>query len=132
MSTVLIRQALETALAAMSPALATAWENAQFVPVTGTPYQKVNILFATPDDNEIGPHHVEQGFMQVTLAYPTGAGPGAAQARAELIRAAFPRATTLVAGGIRVLIDKTPAIIPPQIDGDRYLQPVKIQFKSEF
>lgn len=129
MSTVSIRKALEIALNAIAPALATAWENAEFVPVTGTPYQAVNLMFATPENPSFGGNFVrERGIFQVTLQYPIQTGVNAAMARAELIKSVFYRGATFVNSGVYVTIDKTPEIAPGSVDGDRWTLPVKIRF----
>lgn len=131
MSLVAIRAALESALLAMSPAIATAWENAPFTPVEGTPYARVYLLTATPAMLEMAQRiHREQGFLQVSLAYPLGTGPAAAATRAELIRATFYSGRTFTSGGFTVVVDGTPEIAPAQIEDDRYLLPVRIRFYS--
>ena len=130
MSLAAIRIALETALDAMSPSIQTAWENMPYQPVVGTPYQAVYMLTATPDNREIGAGYTEQGILQVNLFYPLDAGPAAALARAELIRATFPYAATFTATSGSVLITQTPEIAPARIEDDRYLVPVKIRFES--
>ena len=128
MSSVLIRAALETALAAMTPSLATAYENAPFTVPSGA-YQRCAVLFAEPAVTEMsGTHHREQGYMQVTLCYPLGAGAGAAQARAELIRSTFYRGRTFTSGSVSVIIERHPEIIPGRADDDRFIVPVKIRF----
>jgi hypothetical protein len=126
-----IRAALETALAAMSPPLATAYENAPFAPVSGTPYQAVAILFARPDNTENTAGHIELGYMQVTLRYPANAGPGAAGARAELIRTAFPRARSITSGGVTTTISDTPEIRPGYADADRWAVDVIVRFFAQ-
>lgn len=131
MSVVSIRTALETALNAMSPALSTAWENVEFDPVSGTAYQRVAVLFATPSNTENTASHVEQGFMQVTLCYPLGTGSAAAAARAELIRTTFPRRTTVTSGGINTTIHRTPEIMPAYVDKDRFCIPVRVPFFAQ-
>lgn len=128
MSVVKIRAALETALNAMSPAVSTAWENAAFVPVAGTPYQQVYILFATPDNIVYGSTHRELGYMQVRLMYPQAVGTSVVAARAELIRTTFYRGASFANGGVTTRIDKTPEIGAGSVDGDRYAIPVKIRF----
>lgn len=128
MSLVAIRSALETALAAITPAIATAWENTPYTPVTGTPYQRVYLLAAEPANPEMGRLTRDQGFMQVSLAYPLGAGPAAPTARAELIRAAFKRGATFAASGITTIIERTPEIAPGRVEEDRFVVPVRIRF----
>lgn len=130
MSSVDVRAGLEVALQAITPALATAFENVSFTPAAGVAYQRVTVLFAQPDNSEIGRSYLERGYMQVDLAYPQNAGPGPAQARAELLRTTFWRGRTVVANGQQTLIDKTPEIVPGYVDGDRYVVPVKIPFRA--
>jgi hypothetical protein len=129
-SAVLIRAALETALAAMSPSLATAYENAPYTPVVGTPYQRVTMLLAQPANDEFSAVHREEGFLQVDLNYPLNAGPAAASTRAELIRTTFPRGTSFTASGVTVNITRTPEIMPGRTEEDRFVIPVRIQFHS--
>jgi hypothetical protein len=132
MSQTLIRKALEKRLAAMSPALATAFENAAYTPVQGTPYQKANLLPATPDNIVHGAATwFERGIFQVTLCYPTGTGPAAADARAELVRAQFKRGTTMTEGAVNVLIVATPRIAPALVEGDRYCIPVSAAYQAQ-
>lgn len=132
MSAVLIRTALETALAAMSPSLATAYENTPYTPIVGTPYQRVTLLLADPFQPEIGRMTQERGFLQVSLAYPLNAGPSAAATRAELIRDTFYRGRSFTASGITVTIEKTPEISPAMIEPDRYVVPVRIRFFANY
>lgn len=128
MSLLAVRNALEAALSAMSPAMASAWENAPYTPVAGTPYQRVYLLAAEPDNPEMGGHVTERGFMQVSLCYPLDTGPGAAMARAELIRATFPRGAAFSASGVTTQIERTPEIAPAMIEDDRYVVPVRVRF----
>lgn len=130
MSALLVRAALETALAAMSPPLATAWENVPYAPVQGTPYQRATVLLAEPVNSEIGRQglHMEQGFMQVDLAYPLNAGTHDAITRAELIRTTFYRGASFTASGVTVNIERTPEIAPGRVEADRFVIPVRIRF----
>jgi hypothetical protein len=131
MSIVHVRAALEGALAAMSSPLATAWENREPPTVNNaTPYQRANLLTATPENLEMSSAWTERGFMQVTLCYPQGAGAGDAMSRAQAIRDAFPRGRTLTESGVTVLISGTPAIMPPLNEGDRYVVPVRVPFRA--
>lgn len=126
-----VRAALETALNGMSPSLATAWENANYSPVTGTPYQRVFLLAAEPDNPEMGRLTIEQGILQVSLAYPLGTGSAAAEARAELIRSTFYRGASFTASGVTTIVEKTPEIAPALIEPDRYVRPVKIRWRAQ-
>ena len=132
MSIVNIRIALETRLNAMSPSLATAWEGVPYTPVTGTPYQQINLVLAQTENPTLGDGMYRvTGFMQVLLCYPPGTGPKAAATRAELVRNQFQRGLGLSSGGIEVLIDRTPSIAPAIIDGDRYRLPVTVYFSAD-
>lgn len=133
MSQVKIRAALETALAAMTPALDTAWENVAYTPpASSTPYQSAFILFAEPDDPEAGNSlHVERGIFQINLKYPLQAGDGAARARAELIQSTFYRGRSFTYSGVTVSVERTPEAGQGTVDGDRWFVPVKIRFLSQ-
>lgn len=132
MSVVAIRAALEVALAAMSPALATAWENVPYSPVVGTPYQRVFLLKAAPDNPEMGTFTRDQGILQISLAYPLDTGPNAAEARAELIRDTFYRGATFTASGVSVTVLNTPEVAPAIVEPDRYVVPVRIRFFANY
>ncbi len=131
MSIALIQAALEQRLATLSPALATAYENATFTPVTGTPYQRITMLVNRPVDHAVTMDVTEErGIFQVSLFYPQGAGRGAAQARAELIKALFKPPLTLTNGAVKVEINKTVHIGGGMPDGDRWMVPVSIYWQS--
>jgi len=130
MSIVSISAALETALNAMSPALATAWENVPYTPVSGTPYQQVNILFADVSNPETGLLEEHTGYMQITLRYPLDVGSSVAKTRAELIKSAFKRASTFTSGSVNVSIINTPSVTTSGQQEDRWVILVKIPFKS--
>jgi len=129
MSVIKIRAALETAVAAMSPALATAWENAAFAPpVASTPYQQVFILWAEPENVEFGAGHRQRGILQITLRYPVSAGTGTVATRAELIRTTFYRGASFTYSGTTVVIDRTPEVVQGATDGDRFVVVVRVRF----
>lgn len=131
MSDLAIKAALEVRLATITPALATAQENGNYVPVIGTPYQRVNFLPAEPENPSIGASlYREQGIFQVTLLYPTNAGAVPARTRAQLIRSAFPRGMTLSSGGVTVHIDRTPTIERGTTEADRYAVVVRIRYHA--
>jgi hypothetical protein len=133
MSTVSIRAALETALAAVSPALATAWENVKLTPpVTSTAFQTATLMFAQPDNTSYGSGYRELGILQVDLNYPEQSGSSAAYTRAELLRSTFIRGATFSSGGISVVIDRTPEIMAGRNQGGRYVLPVRIRFFAQF
>lgn len=128
MSVIAIKTALEVAVAAITPSIATAWENADFQPTVGTEYQQVHVLFGEPGNIEFGPLFRQVGVMQISLFYPLKTGTLAAQTRAELIRSTFKRGNSYSNSGITVTINKTPNIKAGTRDDDRWMIPIDIEF----
>ncbi len=132
MSIVKIRAALETHLAGMAGVLTTSYENAQFLPVSGTPFQKVNLLPAPTENPSIGAElHRELGVFQVSLYYPLNAGATACATMAENIRTRFARGTTITQDSVTVMIDSTPSISSGVVDGDRWFVAVSIDYSAD-
>lgn len=133
MSQTKIRAALEAALAAMLPAITTAWENVSFTPpASTTPYQEAFTLFAEPEDPEAGHAlHIQRGIFQINLKYPLGAGDATARARAKMLIDTFYRSRSFTSGGVTVSVEKTPEAGQGTVDGDRWLIPVKIRFFAQ-
>ena len=124
-----VRIALESKLSTMTPSLSTAWENVPFTPVTGAAYQAAYLLPATPANPTMGDgYYREHGIFQISLFYPLQAGPKTAADRAELIRAAFKRGTSMTSGGITTIVERTPEIGQGRVDGDRWALVVKIRW----
>ena len=128
MSVPKIRAALETALAVMSPALATAWENTAYTPTAGTPYQRVSMTFAEPVNTEYGRGFQQGGLFIVSLCWPQGAGMAEIGARIELLRATFFRGAAFTSDGLTATVARTPLILAAILEGDRYVTPVQIPF----
>jgi hypothetical protein len=127
-----IRGALETRLATITPAIGTVWDNAA-KPTTAArdPWQRCRLITAEPLNDEISPSYIERGYLSVELNYPSLAGSGAADARAELIRTTFKRGLTLTQGGVETTIDRTPQIGPGFTDADaKWVVPVRIRFMT--
>lgn len=130
MSDASIRAALETRLAAQTPPIDTAYENATYSPSAATPYQRVELMRAQPENPTYDAFKRKLGVMQVTLMYPQATGPGAAEARADALSAWFPRGLTLTSGAVTVIIDKTAYVMAGFQDGDRWSVPVRISYYS--
>jgi hypothetical protein len=128
MSLLLIRQALEIALAAV-PGSPTAWENQNFTPGAG-PFRRAWLMPAEPINPEIGGTYIEHGLFQVSVFHPPGDGNKDAITEAENIRAAFPRRATFTQGGVSVMVEATPYIGPAIVDDNRYVLSVRIPFRS--
>lgn len=124
-----IATALEVRLAALLPAIATSWENANYEPVPGTPYQAANVLFAEPENPTFGDDFWRQrGYLQVQLRFPGNTGKAAAFQRAGLLQSWFKRGLSLEADGITTVVEKTPEVTNGTNDGDRYIVNVRIRF----
>jgi hypothetical protein len=131
MSLSLIRQAFEKRLSLLSPALSTAHENVQFTPLPGTPYQRVNLLPAAPDNSiQGGASYFERGLFQITLCYPQGVGAGAAEAQSQLLRTHFKRGSALLESGLTITVIETPKVAPARLEGDRYEIPISVAFQA--
>lgn len=121
-----IRGALQSQLiSACGWADQTAWERRPFQPTTGVPFQRVNTIFAEPNSYGLGPGALERGVFQVTLCFPANTGIAESTARAEEIRAAFPK--NLVLGGV-VKVARKAEITELGTDGDRDLTVVRVRF----
>ena len=135
MSIVKIRAALESQLLTITPVIPTVFENMPYTPVNGAPYQRADLLPAETQSPSFGDNfRRETGIFQVMLCYPTVnasdlyQGSGDANARAELIRASFVRRTSLVFGGVYVIIERHPSVGAAIIAGDRFCLPVRIRY----
>lgn len=126
-----ISAALYAAVAAITPTLALAYPNAPFSPVAGTPYVRVDVIWARPDNGVYGDQYREQGALQVVLCYPIDAGVGPALDRADKVRSTFRRGVRIEAGDGHVLILATPALYPALVDGDRFCVPLRISWCAD-
>ena len=131
MSLEICRKALEKRLATLTPAIAIAYENVAFIPVTGTPYHKAVLIpneTTAPAIDQAT--KIEKGIFQVSIYYPLNQGTSAAGLRAELIRAHFPAGLVLTEGTYKVRVSRPPAIAGGMPDGAFYMIPVSIYFTS--
>lgn len=112
----------------------TAWENIGFAPIPMLPWQRVNFIFATPENptySGANIHTREQGYMQVNLYYPVQKGTVAVMTRAELIRSTFPRGSSFVKSGVTVHIPRTPEILQGIVQNESYIVPVKVHYWAD-
>lgn len=112
-------------------ALLSAWENVDFAPVIGLPYQTGSLILAKPDNTEYGPNYIEQGIYQIDLAYPSQVGTKDCEARAALIRTTFKRGYTFTSGGIIVSVMGTPWIMKGYPAPGTWVIPVRIPFQAQ-
>lgn len=129
-----IRQALETHLAALDN-MPTAYQNVEFDPPAGVPFQEAYVLPAP--GRTLGLRQkttLHRGIFQVNLCYPAGSGAGDVEARGKLLQAHFsPSETVLESGGVKVRIAGKPVIGAP-VPGrpGLYVVPVSIRYESTF
>jgi hypothetical protein len=129
MSLVLIRQALETAVAAITPKIDSDFENSGYAPKPKVPYQVVTLIPAVPENPTLGSIFVrERGLLQIVLRYPIGVGPQSAAGRAELVKATFFQGASFVKSFVTVITDKTPQVAPGFTDADRWCVPIRIPY----
>ena len=127
----MIRMALENKLNTITPLIATHWENTSYVPISGTPYQSVNMIYGNTEDMAItNDLRKDQGIMQVTLLYPTLNGTKSVEDRAKLISSTFSNALKLYDDDDEVRISKTPDIKIMGSIADRFIIIVSIYWKS--
>lgn len=131
MSLQALRAVFETRINTLMPALDTEYENGVYKPVSGRPYQQTFLMLGNPSNPELrGTFFVENGYFQINLRYPLGAGVGDVEARAQAIRDLFPFGLSINGTGFKVTVKSTPARAPGTNDGDRYQVPVKIFFTA--
>lgn len=110
----------------------TAWYNVSFVPVNDVPYQKVDVLFARPQNPSYGVDLTREiGFMQVSLYYPKNRGDYDMGMRAEAIRKVFKRGATFVKDGIQVNISGTPEVMQGDPEDTWAVKIVRIPFWAD-
>lgn len=111
----------------------TAWEGVTFKPNAGVPAQRVNFVWATPENPSYGSAVTrESGFMQITLYYPNGYGTRDVLTRAQLIKSTFPRGASFTSeDGVVVHIDKTPNIMPYMPIDENFVLPVRVPFWAD-
>lgn len=125
------RLAFEEAINAISPTIATAYENVSFTPTINVPYQELYDIPASNDHLFINSSEFEGlGIFQITLRYPSGKGSKDAFNRAELYVSSFPCGRKLTKNGDIITVLQTPQIDVLGVDGDRYVVAVSINYKQ--
>lgn len=127
-----IRNALEAALASITPSIDIAFENVAYEPVNGQPYCEAYLLPATPDNATVGSgFYQELGIFQVILRYPAGMGTLDCATRAGLIRDLFARGRSFTDGGVAVQVDRTPEVRKGEQEEGRWRQDVLIRWHAD-
>lgn len=133
MTQALVRRALETALKTYADAqsLSVAWENVEFSQPEGA-YLRANMLPAETQSADIGRiNRRYSGVFQVAVVFPTGTGPGAAEAIVAGIASAFSPATPLTAGGLSVWITQPLSQGPALPERDRFVIPCSLPYAAD-
>lgn len=129
MSNAAIRKALENRVKTLPGDLPISWENVNFEPANDGAFVSTFLLFAEPQDLGFKDSpYIQRGYLQLGFHYPTNAGPGAAQAQAEVARAHFARGLSLKADGITTVIDRTPEITGGAVEDSRFVIRARIRF----
>ena len=125
------RLAFEEAINAISPTIATAYENVSFTPSSGVPYQELYDIPASNDHLFTNSSEFEGlGIFQITLKYPSGKGTKDVSNRAELYVSSFPCGRKLTKNGDTITVLQTPKVNNLGVDGDRYVVAVSINYKQ--
>jgi hypothetical protein len=132
MSIAKISAAFEKRLATIASNIATAYENVPYIPVEGTPYQRVKLLPSQPENPTLGDgYYREVGFFEIVLFYPINSGRGVGQLKAEAIKAHFARGLSMSESGLTVKVMRTPIIGSAVQDSKCYIIPISINYYAE-
>lgn len=134
MSNSVVRAAIEGRLkawaAAQTPPIPIAFENVNYVPVTGASYIRGFLLPADTINPSVGGLHKQyHGMYQVSLYAPEGKGIGDIEAITKGIEVLFKAPTTIEKFGRKVNITRTPAVSKGMPDGAGFfMTPVTIWY----
>jgi hypothetical protein len=130
MSLLVIRQQLETALDTLSTGqIETNYENVFYRPTKDVAFQRVQVVFATPENPTMGDNfYREQGFMQATLYFPLQSGAKDSAIWAQTLRTSFYRGRSFVTGKVTTVISATMNRLPSIVEDDRFVVPCRIPF----
>jgi hypothetical protein len=127
-----IEKALITAWNAFNAgAISTAYENANFAPVEGTPWAQVFFLPEQPKVATLSGIGEDEhlGIFQINLNYPQGAGAGAAADKADAIREYFEAGARFAFDSQDVLVLSSGRASGRNSQG-WYILPVEINFMA--
>lgn len=134
MSEQVMRGLLQSRLMTLGWSDQTAFEGKHFDPDPAQPYQEVTTIFSEPDAITVSGSSQQRGLFQVRLMYPladvASDGIGVPWARAEAIKAAFPRNLLMTAAGVKVKVAREAQITRGEPQGDRDVTIVRIRFRD--
>lgn len=130
----IIRAAIEARLTtwakAQTPIIPIAYENNNYVPVTGQRYLRGTLLPAdTLNPSQGGEHKRYRGIYQVDVFMPANGGTGGASALTKAIEVLFKCPTAIPRDGVNVRINRTPSVGRGAPDGAGfYMVPVSVWY----
>lgn len=127
-----IETALGQRLLAVAGSTPIAWPNKDFDPVGNVPYIEFRHAPNTVDDPVIsGGYGYQLGLALITVVTERGQFSTEANTLAETIRAGFPKALRLAAGGGNVVINAPTSPGTPFVDGVYWRQPLTVSYITE-
>lgn len=131
MAIIEVKRAAERHLNILTPAIPTAWEGVSFNPPEEL-YQRVQFSVQRPTDPVLGKGFYRENItMQIFIVGATNKGTAEVINRAELIRNHFSKGLTLLEGGIRIHVLRTPQVAGNSAASDRVICPVLIELVAE-
>lgn len=122
-----VRRHLQT----LTPILPTALEAIPFTPPDSM-YQRLQFVINEPSNPTFGPGYYRENIqVQLFVVDKLDSGTNAAITRAEALRNLFNQGLTLVEGGFRMFVLRTPRIAGVQVASDRLVVPVLISLTVE-
>ncbi|MGJ5032355.1 phage tail terminator-like protein [Bradyrhizobium sp. HKCCYLS2038] len=129
-----ITEALFTRLAALSPAIPTAYPNVSFPapPAVDRPdtYLQASILRAPTQSVGIAAWDEHAGILQIDVVYKPQDGELKPLQIADSVAAWFARGTRMTNGSIQIDVYEPPQIASMMADGDRFRIPVSVRYRS--
>lgn len=124
-----IYTAFITKLNTLTPLIDTAFENKDYVPITGKEYQEVYILPSSNNVPYINETSYEmEGLLQITLCYPPNDGRSKCMDRANLYMGLFPVGTVLTIDSLKIRIKGVPQITNLGVVDGRYKIALRVGF----
>lgn len=134
MSEAAIRVALEARLNAMPDKLPTVWQNKNAPQGfdAAKPHQKAFMLRSPPQGIGLSERNsLHQGYLQVSLCYPSGDGTFKIETYAKALADWFPPGLVLQGDGVRVRIRGRASVADP-VSISPYVVPVSIRYETIF
>lgn len=125
-----IRKVLEKAVKDYDNAFPTAYENVEFIPVKGKPYQQLFIIKSVVN-NEISRNFQYEGILQLNLVYPINDGSAAIETRANGIQSYFYRGNTFYDNVTSITITNTPNIEQGYRTDSYWIVPIVIKWFAQ-